>query len=264
MVPDFPLFVPADRPDRIAKALAAGADGAIVDLEDAVAPARKDAARDGLAGALPAGRDVALLLRVNAVGTRWHDADVAAARGFDGVVLPKAEDAAAIDALRGALRGGAVVVALIETVAGLEAVDALARAADRIAFGSIDFALDLGCAHTRMALLPIRSRLVRAARLAGRPAPLDGVTAAVDDADAVSDDAAHGAEMGFGGKLLIHPRQIGPARAAFRPRPAEIAWAERVAGAAAEDGAVMVDGAMVDAPVVARARRILSRAEGTA
>ena len=99
-----------------------------------------------------------------------------------------------------------------------------------------------------------------ASRLAGLPAPLDGVTTAIGDEAAVLEDSAHAVELGFGGKLLIHPAQIAPARQGFLPRPADIDWANRVIDAASQGGAVRVDGSMVDAPVVARARQILSRA----
>ena len=259
--PACPLFVPADRQDRIARACAAGTDGVIVDLEDAVAPARKEAAR-ALPPDLPADRGgVALLLRINAAGTPWHEGDLAfaAAAGFDGVVLPKAETADGVEAVRARLPERCAVVALVETARGLEGAEAVARAADRVAFGSVDFAEDLGCAQTSRALLHARARLVMAARLAGGPPPLDGVTLAARDADAVAADAADAAELGFGGKLLIHPAQVAPARAAFRPDAAQVDWARRVM-ALDGTGAAMVDGAMVDAPVLARARRILASA----
>lgn len=260
-VPSFPLFVPADRPDRFAKACAAGTDTVIIDVEDAVAPDSKVAVRRIPEGALPRERTVRLYLRVNAVDTPWYRDDVAFARAmaFDGVVLPKAESAAQVAALREALEPGRTILALIETVAGLAAIDEIARAADQIAFGSIDFAEDMGCAHTRQTLLPIRSRVVMAARLAGRPAPIDGVTPTTTDTALMADDAKHSNEMGFGGKLLIHPHQIAPSRAAFRPDAGDLDWANRVLSAAKSGATVVIDGAMVDAPIVARARRILAR-----
>lgn len=261
--PSFPLFVPADRPDRFAKACAAGTDSVIIDVEDAVAPESKAAVRRIPEGALPADRKVRLYLRVNAVGTPWYRDDVGFARaaGFDGVMLPKAESAQQIVDLRAALAPGMAVIALVESALGLSQAEEIAVQADRLAFGSIDFAEDLGCAHSRLPLLAARSRLVMAARLAGRPAPLDGVTVSTDDADLIADDALHACEMGFGGKLLIHPRQIAPARAGFRPDPDQIDWARRIVAASGSGNALAVNGEMVDAPVVARARRILKRAE---
>lgn len=259
--PTFPLFVPVDRPERFAKACAAGTDSVIIDFEDAVAPDSKVAVRRIPERALPADRSIRLLLRVNGVQTPWYRDDVAFARsvGFDGVVLPKTESAQQIADLRAALDPGRMVIALVETVAGLAAIDEIAVAADQMAFGSIDFAEDMGCAHTRLALLPFRSRIVQAARMAGRIAPIDGVTTTTDDAAIIADDAAHSIEMGFAGKLLIHPKQIAPARGAFRPNAADLDWAQRVVAAAGGGATLAIDGAMVDAPVVARARRILER-----
>ncbi|MBA4490043.1 CoA ester lyase [Paracoccus sp. S1E-3] len=259
----FPLFVPADRPDRFAKACAAARDSVVIDVEDAVAPESKAAVRRIPEGALPQDRKVRLFLRVNAAGTPWYRDDVgfALAAGFDGVMLPKTESGAQITALRAALAPGMEVIALVETALGLSRAEEIAAAADRLAFGSLDMAEDLRCAHARLPLLMARARLVMAARLAGKPAPLDGVTASTEDAALITDDARHAAEMGFGGKLLIHPRQIAPALAGFRPDPDLIDWARRVVTASADGSAVSVDGTMVDAPVVARARRILKRAE---
>lgn len=259
--PIFPLFVPADRPERFVKACAAGTGCVIIDLEDSIPAQSRAAARAIPDGALPEDRIGLLWLRVNGCGTPWYGDDMAFARaaGFDGVMLAKTESAEQIDGLRAALEPGRTIVALVESVVGLAAVDEIARAADRLAFGSIDFAEDLGCAHDRDILLPVRLALVMAARLAGRPAPIDGVTAEVQNPDVAAGDAVHAQRTGFGGKLLVHPKQIAPVRSAFRPAAAEVDWARRVLAASGDGMTVKVDGAMVDAPVVARARRILAR-----
>ena len=128
----------------------------------------------------------------------------------------------------------------------------------RIAFGSIDFCADVGCAHTRPALLTARSELVLASRLAGLPAPLDGVTTSVDDGDVVVDDARPSRELGFGGKLCIHPRQVAAIHTGFAPTEDEIRWARKVV--ASGQGAEAIDGGMVDEPVRIRARQVLGRA----
>ncbi len=256
-----PLFVPADRPDRFLKAFSSGADAVILDLEDAVSPDRKGVARAALAAA----RDVIdgavrpVLVRVNAVGTPWHADDMAAVAALPlaGVVLPKAESAA--DVAEAARMTGVPVMALIESARGIAAARDTARVAARVAFGSIDFASDLGCGHSREALLAARGELVLASRLAGLAGPLDGVTTAYGDAVAVEDDARYASLLGFSGKLLIHPSQIAPARAGFMPSAEERAWAERVLAADREGGAVAVDGAMVDAPVRLRAEAIIHR-----
>ena len=251
-----PLFVPADRPERFEKAAAAGADAVILDLEDAVAADAKDAARAALRSGFAS---VPVLVRVNGLGTPWHVADMAALAGhaFSAVMVPKAEAGEAFEALCKA--SSAPVVALVESARGLADARRIAGTANvaRIAFGSIDFCADLGCAHIRDALQAARCELVLASRLAGLVAPIDGVTTAIDDADAISGDARHARDLGFGGKLAIHPRQIAPIRAGFAPDDAEVAWARKVL--ASGDGAAAVDGAMVDEPVRLRARAILGR-----
>ncbi|MCA8903232.1 MAG: CoA ester lyase [Hyphomonas sp.] len=257
----FPLFLPGDRPDRIPKACTSGSDMVIVDLEDGVAPEAKTAARAGLFDALPDAPPVPLLLRLNAPRTTWYEDDLvlAAQPGVSGVMLPKAETVDELAALRARLRPGQVIIALVESARGLAAVETLAPHADRLAFGSIDYAVDIGCEESHEALLFARSRMVLAARLAGRPAPLDGVTTAIGDTAVIEHDAAHASGLGFGGKLLIHPAQIGPALDGFAPSLAQIEWAERVL-TASTGGAMSLDGEMIDEPVILRARAIRERA----
>jgi citrate lyase subunit beta/citryl-CoA lyase len=255
------LFVPGDRPERFDKAIAAGAGLVIVDLEDAVAPPHKAAARDAVAGWLRAERPVAL--RVNGADTPWFDADVALCRhpGVVAIVLPKAEDPAVLrDVAAGAPQ--AALLPLIETALGVAHVETLAAAprVQRLLFGSIDLQLDLGIAGDGDELLCFRSRLVLASRLAGIAAPVDGVSTALDDREALTADALRARRLGFGAKLCIHPKQVPVVEAAFAPTPEERAWAERVLAAAeaAQGGAVAVDGRMVDKPVILRARALLA------
>ncbi|OYX15166.1 MAG: CoA ester lyase, partial [Rhizobiales bacterium 32-66-8] len=229
----------------------------------AVGVAEKDSARAALAAACP--RSGTVLLRINARGTPWHEADLALARTLPlaGVMLPKAESSADMAAVREALGTGVPLVALIESARGLAAARSIAATPGvvRLAFGSIDFAADLGCAHTRDALLLARCELVLAARLAGHAGPIDGVTTDVNDAALIATEAAAAVELGFAGKLLIHPKQVGPAMTGFAPSEDDIAWARRIVESLAVGGAVVqVDGAMVDAPVRLRAERILARA----
>jgi citrate lyase subunit beta/citryl-CoA lyase len=260
--------VPANRPERFAKALGAGADAVIIDLEDAVPPAHKQAAREGLAGALgdalsSLARPAPVLVRVNAAETPWHADDLAACAPLPlaGVMLAKAETAESVRET--GERTGLPVVALVESATGLANARGIARESRRLAFGSIDFAADLGIAHERAPLSHARFELALAARLAGQGAPIDGVTADIRDAELIMDDCRHARSLGFGGKLLIHPAQIPPAREGFRPSQEEISWATRVVDAAGDGTrAIAVDGAMVDLPVVLRARHILERAAG--
>jgi citrate lyase subunit beta/citryl-CoA lyase len=255
------LFVPGDRPERIAKALGSGADAVIADLEDAVAPEHKLRARDAVADALDAAHPV--VLRINGADTGWFDDDarLAAHPGVAAVMLPKAADVDAVAALR-RHSAGKPVLALVETAQGMAQVNALATAEGvaRLVFGSIDFQLDLDIADDDLALLFFRSQLVLASRLAGLPAPVDGVTTALDDATRVEAEAQRARGLGFGAKLCIHPKQVAAVNAAFSPSAEQLAWAHRVIDAAANGNgaAVAVDGKMVDAPVLARARRLLA------
>ncbi|MEO8485889.1 MAG: CoA ester lyase [Betaproteobacteria bacterium] len=258
------LFVPADRPDRYEKALAAGASAVIVDLEDAVAPDAKTAAREALARWLPRA-PARVLVRVNAADTGWFADDLALCGhpSVVGVVMPKAERRADL-AHASAVAAGRHLYPLIETAAGFDAMRTLASATgvERLVFGSIDFQHDLDIAGDDEALLRFRSEIVLVSRLAGIRAPVDGVTIAIDDADALRADAERARRLGFGAKLCIHPRQVAIVERAFRPTGAEREWARRVVEAAqrARGAVVAVDGRMVDRPVLLRAREILDDA----
>jgi citrate lyase subunit beta/citryl-CoA lyase len=253
------LFVPGNRPERFAKALASGAHAVIVDLEDAVPATQKEAARAAVAEWLAPGQPV--FLRVNAAGTPWFDDDVRVCEipGLAGIVLPKAETADAVDAIRSRVGDKVPVLPLIESARGMWNVLAVARSAgvSRLVFGSIDYQADLGLADDE--LLHARSRLVLASRVAEIAPPVDGVTTAIDDVEVLRRDARRARSLGFGAKLCIHPNQVAPVNEAFRPTDAEIAWARRVvdADAAASGAAVAVDGKMVDRPVLLKARAIL-------
>jgi citrate lyase subunit beta/citryl-CoA lyase len=252
------LFVPGDRPDRFAKAEASGADAVICDLEDAVAPAAKPAARAAVARWLS---EQHAYVRVNSAGTPWRAEDLAGIAEQPkllGVMLPKVETAAEVHALP----AGVNVVALIESAAGVQNAPAIAAAGgvERLAFGSLDFALDAGTAGSDEALLYARSRLVLASRAAGIAPPLDGITTDIDDPEITADAARRARRLGFGGKLCIHPRQVAPVAAAFALSDDEIAWAREVIDATrtSKGAAVRVGGRMVDKPGLERARRILA------
>jgi citrate lyase subunit beta / citryl-CoA lyase len=267
------LFVPADRPERHARALASGAGAVIVDLEDAVAPERKAAAREQLAGshaALSAAERSRLFVRINPSGTAWHDEDRAfvaqlSRQGLAGVVLPKAERAEELASLAAAVGPQAAIVPLIESAAGLDGLAALAAAPQvlRLAFGHLDFQADLGlaCESDEAELVPVRLGLVLASRRAGLAAPIDGVSPDWRDRERLLLDCARARRSGFGAKLCIHPEQVAPVHAALGPSADQLAWARRVNDAlqAAGGGVISLDGRMVDAPVLRLAQRLLAQ-----
>ena len=256
------LFVPGNRPERFDKACAAGADAVIIDLEDAVPPAEKEAARSALAAWLSPARSV--LVRINSADTGWFRDDLAlcALPGVAGVVLPKAAEAGELLALHRA--GVREIYPLIETAHGFANARVLAEAPGvrRLMFGSIDFKLDLGIEGDDDALLYFRSQLVLASRLANAQPPVDGVSTAIEDAAELERATLRARRLGFGGKLCIHPKQVAPVHRCFRPSEEEIAWAKKVLDASAASGgaAVAVDGKMVDRPVILRARQIADEA----
>lgn len=264
------LFVPATRPERFAKAAASGADRIILDLEDAVAPEAKLLARSQLASA-PLPQQIPVYLRVNGHGTQWFEDDLEAARQLPiaGIVLPKAESADQVARASALLDRAQRIVAIVETAAGLWNVLEVARGrhVERLAFGAIDFQLDTGIRGDELELAHARSRIVLASRVAGVAAPLDAVTPSIDDEQRLAQDAERGRRFGFAGKLCIHPRQVAATNRAFAPSQQDVEWARGLLEALAarpeqERGAFSFKGAMVDRPVIDRARQIVAAADG--
>jgi citrate lyase subunit beta/citryl-CoA lyase len=253
-----PLFVSATRPDRFVNAAVSGAAAVIIDLEDAVAPSEKDKARDTLRPSLLPNHPI--IVRINAITTRWFEDDLNAIKrlGLNSLMLPKTESRADIKRVQ-RLIGDTHVIAIIETVKGLaNAREIGASGVARLAFGSLDYCADLGCAHEPDALLFARSEIVLASRLAGLASPLDGVTTSIENKEAVIRDARYAARLGFGGKLYVHPAQVSHVVQAFTPSDEELDWARSVLELGG-DNAAIVAGNMVDEPVRLRARQILAR-----
>lgn len=258
------LFVPGDRPERFDKAVASGADLVVIDLEDAVPAEGKEVARASVAEYLAT--DTVVAVRVNGVGTPWHDADLAALEGRPRVVmLPKAEDVIAVAGLVDRLAPGSVVVALVETARGVLAAPQLAAAGGvcRLAMGTIDLGAELGVdPEDRDAMASARRHVVLASASAGLAPPVDGVTVTVDDRARLEDDVRYSRRLGLTGKLCIHPRQVAAVHQALQPTQREIRWATAVLAAADRSSgqAVLLEGRMVDKPVVDRARRLVEQA----
>jgi citrate lyase subunit beta/citryl-CoA lyase len=259
------LFVPADRPERHQKALDAGADAVIVDLEDAVAAAKKAEARQILVHSSAAGMGgTECLVRINSplLEEGRADLEALAAMRVDAVVVPKA-DATSVDI---AAASGLPLVALVETAAGVLDAAAIARhpAVAMLMLGPVDLSLELGVEQDPGddGMNTARGLLVLAAAAAGIPGPIDGPCVQVGDRAALALEIERARRLGFVGKACIHPAQVEPVNLAFSPTAEEIAWAERVAAALDSNngaGVVILDGEMIDRPVVLRAQRILAR-----
>lgn len=271
------LFVSGEKPDRFPKALAAGADLVCIDLEDAVSPACKQQARQDVFAFAAAPRAPGrLAVRLNALRTQEGLADVAALLAsparVDAIVLPKVENAEEL-ALFQAWAGDRcdLLVALIESPLGIENAAAIAAASHRAAprlgalmLGGADLSSELGGAFDWDGLLSARGRLVNAARTAGLQA-WDVPHIDVRDLEALAEETRRAARLGFDAKAAIHPSQVPVIHAALAPAEADVRWARGLVQAHAQrgpagQGAFLFEGRMVDAPVLARARRILALA----
>lgn len=276
------LFAPGDHARRVAKAFDCGADAVMLDLEDAVAHAAKEAARATVVEALQRPRTVAGYVRANSFETAWCAGDLEAVIGpwLDGLMLPKTESAAqlqALDALIGELEeargmpaGRVDLMPMIESARGIAAAEEIAAACPRVrrlAFGGVDYTLDLDLEWTpeERELDYARARLTHASRLAGLEPPIDTVVLQVKDPERFRQSARNARRMGFQGKCLIHPDQLGPCHEVFTPGEAEIARARAIVAAyeaaqAAGSGVTLLDGQLVEYPVLCKAQRVLALA----
>ena len=269
------LFVPGNRADRFPRALAAGADAVVFDLEDGVEDGRKADARRAIAewlAATPASR-TARFVRVNASGSAWQAEDLVWLAGvsghIEGVVLPKAESSADIERVA-ALAPAGCVIPLLETARGIIGAAAIASARATIPallFGAEDFTAELGIPRTLDGeeLLLARSQVVLAAAAIGADA-IDAVFVDLAAPERLRQDATRARALGFRGKMAIHPDQVATINGVFSPSADEIARARRLIDAADTarrqgEGAFRFEDRMVDAPVIARARRVLALAD---
>lgn len=261
------LFVPGNRAERFAKALASGVDAVVIDLEDAVAVDDKAAARDAIAHwarDASVGDRGRVVVRVNEAASPACVDDLRMLRkaGLFTVMCPKVESTEALRSVREELPE-AQVLALVESARGIAEIDAIAAApgVTRLVFGTLD--LDLDIAEQSDGLSFAASRLAIASRTAGLPSPVAGVTPQIDDVGRLLADLAWARRHGAGAKLCIHPRQVAPIHEALAPTAEAVDWARRVLAAdAASPGAARLDGRMIDRPVVVQAQRTLQRHGG--
>jgi citrate lyase subunit beta/citryl-CoA lyase len=260
------LFVPGNRPERFAKALASGADAVIIDLEDAVAEEDKGQARAAIETAWPsfsAEQRKRLVIRANAPGSRFYSEDLILAKvlSIACLLIPKSES---IDQINGAAEvlPNTAIIPMIETARGLHQIESIANAQQviRLALGNIDLQADLGmvCDAQETELQVARFQLVLASRLAEIAPPIDGVTMATEDVEQITSDTMRAKRLGFAAKLCIHPKQVLIVFKAFMPSDEELSWANQVieADRASKGGVVKLNGRMVDRPVVLLAKRL--------
>jgi len=274
------LFVPGDNRDRSMKAMKAGADAVIFDLEDAVAIERKPDARQTIRETLTIEADCQRFVRMNAVDTPFFLADLEAtvAAKPDGIVVPKVESAAAlylVDRLIAALgdRSGVdtkalKIIPIIETAAGFVAIEEIAGFRQRIrclSFGAGDLTRDIGARWTpdERELDTFRSILVAQSRAFGLEKPIDSVWIRLDDPEGLVRSATRVRDLGYQGKFVIHPGQVAPVQAVFSPNDAEIAEAKQIVDAfeaaeAAGKASIRVGNVFVDYPIYERARATLA------
>jgi citrate lyase subunit beta/citryl-CoA lyase len=253
------LFVPGDRPERFEKAVGSGADTAILDLEDAVAPGRKAFAREAVRTALRGGLQACVRINVAVSDAGTADLAMLAECPPRSVMLPKVSGPRDLDAARERLPA-LPFIALVESIDGMRRIEEIATTpgVTALAFGGYDLCAELGARPTPEVLAPWRSRTVFAARMAGIDA-IDTPYVRLDDDAGLAEDARRAVDFGFDGKLAIHPKHVAPIRAAFIPDAAEVERARAIVAAASGGGVVRLDGVMIDAPLVAAASRVLSR-----
>lgn len=277
------LFCPGNHPRKVAKVFGAGADAVILDLEDAVAIQDKIATRAVVVEALQQTRPCAGYVRINSFDTQYAAGDILAVVGpwLDGIVLPKLESAAQLQAVdwliahaersAGMPEGSLDLMPIVETAKGIRAAQQLENAPSRVrrlSFGAGDYTLDLNLLwHEDEAVLAdARAELVRASRVAELEPPIDTVVIQINDAERFAASARRGLDMGFQGKLCIHPSQVAPCNNVFTPAADEVDHARRVVAAfneaeAAGNASIQLDGYFIDYPIVYKAQRILELME---
>lgn len=259
------LFVPGDRPERFSKALASGADKVIVDFEDAVDESQKEEARENLKVFLTDNPNAEVVVRINSAAHPEHEADLAFCASLpqvEAVLLPKAESREQVDRVG---QTGKPVWALIESAAGLERLTDIAQGVnvERLTYGALDLGVDLCLIATSAAAQrmydQVRFAMVLASTRYKLAAPLETVFPDISNTPELKTFARNALEMGMEGMLCIHPSQVSTANDAFSPSLEEIEWASKVISAAKDSpGAFRLEGKMVDAPVIAYAKKVLS------
>lgn len=257
------LFVPANRVERFEKALNTDADAVIIDLEDAVPFELKQSSRDSLVSWLQNHPEHQVMIRVNSSQTEWFLADIELAKfpNVSAIVLPKTESSAEIEKVLQIREVG--IFPLIETPVGFANVRQIACTKQVIAliFGTIDFQLEMNMNGGYLELLSFRNEIVLASQLAKIQSPIDGVTVDFKDEELIRLETQQAKNLGFSGKLCIHPNQVNLVNQTFNPSSQEIIWANQIMQAVeeAKGQAISLNGKMIDLPVILQAQKIIDR-----
>jgi len=274
------MFAPGNHARKVEKCFTLGADAVILDLEDAVAIDEKVATRQIVVDALAGERNCQGYIRVNACDTEFCYGDLKAVvtQHVDGIILPKVESAQQLQMVdwlltnlereAGLSAGGIDLIPIIETGAGMMALEEIAKAdsrVQRLSFGAGDYTLDMNSSWSRdeSEIAHARGRMLLASRAAGLEPPLDTVWIEIKDDEGFAASCDLGRRLGFQGKLCIYPTQVAVANAAFTPTPVEVEKATRIVAAfeqaeAEGSASIQVDGYFVDYPIVEKARRTLA------
>lgn len=268
------LFTPGTKKERLLKSIGSGADALLWDLEDAVHPDDKGHARKIIAEALDELGEIPakpIFLRVNQFGTEWYNDDVKLAQHqyVTGVMLPKAESAEQAAETWQRMGSQGELIVLVETAAGVIQLENIFSNPhiSGVAFGAIDYAVDLDLTLTEAGLevLYARSCIVTHAKAAGIPGVYDTVFPDVHNADSLQKRAASTRALGFNGQMAIHPKQLETIHEVYSPSREQIDWAVKVLRHADNEakgaGVFMLDGKMVDRPVIEKAKQIYAAAE---
>jgi len=281
------LFVPGNRPDRVDKAVKTNADAVIIDLEDAVVLTEKEASRSKVRDKILEHAERKIIVRVNSLDSPFFQGDLTEVitGNLACLMVPKVESAAHVREInenllkvekeKGIVQGSVSIIPLIESAEAVQNIFQIATEKTEpsriycVAFGSADYTLDMGIEITREGaeLSYPRSRIAVASRAARIEPPLDTpFMMDLKDMEALKVDAGRAKQLGFQGKLCIHPNQIEPCHAIFSPTKEEILYAEKVVRVFEEaekegSAAILLDGKFIDYPVVERARRILKAAK---
>lgn len=267
------LFAPGNSEKKIVKALSSHTDAVIIDLEDAVMSGEKEKARQLVYTVLNSPEreesQSKVFVRINSIKTPWFFEDIKMIKGInklDGIMIPKSEDRTVVTLAAELLNRDVEMIPLIESATGVLKIEEILRShksVRKVAFGSVDFALDIGVDWSEEGIerAYAMSQIVLASRAHGAESPIDAVFPVMDNKESFIADTKKGKQIGFYGKMVIHPKQIDWVKEVYTPNPNQIEWSKRVIEVFEQDhhtGAIDLDGKLIDLPVYLLAKRLVA------